>query len=162
MIKHFKKFIVYLLFAAAVFAAQFLRTSDLVTGKPPVIGQSTLGDIQAAPIIGKGPAIIYFWAEWCGVCSMMQHAVSAVSADYPLLTVALRSGTDSRIEEYLQEKQLAWPVINDTRGDIAERYGVKSVPALFFINADGDIVFTSVGYTSEWGLRVRLWLAGLV
>jgi len=91
-----KKYGFYLLFAAAVFAAQFLRTSDLVTGKPPAITQSTLGGINADSIIGKGPAIIYFWAEWCGVCSMMQHAVSAMSADYPLLTVALRSGTTAQ------------------------------------------------------------------
>lgn len=157
-----KKYGLYLLFAAAVFAAQFLRTSDLVTGKPPAIAQSTLGGLQATHIVGKGPAIIYFWAEWCGVCAMMQHAMSAVSADYPLLTVALRSGTDSSVGQYLQKKQLAWSVINDQQGSIAQNYGVKAVPALFFINADGDIVFTSVGYTSEWGLRLRLWLAGLV
>jgi len=62
----------------------------------------------------------------------------------------------------MQKKQLAWSVINDTHGHIAESYGVKAVPALFFINTDGDIVFTSVGYTSEWGLRLRLWLAGLI
>ncbi len=156
-----KKYGLYLVFATVVFAAQFLRTSDLVTGKPPMITQSTLGGIHAESIIGKGPAIVYFWAEWCGVCAMMQHAVSAVSTDYPLLTVALRSGTDSAVGHYLQKKQLAWSVINDAHGNIAQSYGVKAVPALFFINADGNIVFTSVGYTSEWGLRLRLWLAGL-
>ncbi|MGZ4958753.1 MAG: protein disulfide oxidoreductase [Methylomonas sp.] len=162
MIKHLKKYFFYLLFAAIVFAAQFLRSSDLVTGKPPAITQSTLGGIISQSIIGKGPAVLYFWAEWCGVCAMMQNAISEVSADYPLLTVALRSGNDSTVGQYLQKKRLAWSVINDQQGLIAQQYGVRAVPALFFINADGNIVFTSVGYTSEWGLRVRLWLAGLV
>lgn len=159
---NYKQYAFYLLFAAVIFAGQFLRTSDLVTGKPPVIAQTTLGGIPATPIIGKGPAIIYFWGEWCGVCAMMQHAVSAVSADYPVLSIALRSGTDSAVGQYLRQKQLPWQVINDPRGDIAQRYGVKVVPALFIIDADGNIVFTSVGYTSEWGLRLRLWLAELV
>jgi thiol-disulfide isomerase/thioredoxin len=159
---NYKQYAIYLLFAAVVFAGQFLRTSDLVTGKPPTITQTTLGGIPATPLIDKGPAIVYFWAEWCGVCAMMQTAVSAVSADYPLLSVALRSGTDNAVEQYLQRKQLTWQVVNDQQGSIAQRYGVKAVPALFFINADGNIVFTSVGYTSEWGLRLRLWLAGLV
>lgn len=157
-----KKYAFYLLAAAAIFAGQFLRTGDLVTGKPPAIAQSTLGGLQAAAVTGKGPAIIYFWAEWCGVCAMMRDAVSAVSADYPLLTVALRSGSDSDVGRYLQQKQLPWSVINDQQGRIAESYGVKAVPALFFTDRDGNIVFTSVGYTSEWGLRLRLRLAGLI
>ncbi|MDD1620533.1 MAG: protein disulfide oxidoreductase [Methylococcaceae bacterium] len=159
---NYKQYAFYLLFAAVIFAGQFLRTSDLVTGKPPVISQTTLGGIPAAPIIDKGPAMIYFWGEWCGVCAMIQPAINAVSTDYPLLGVALRSGTDGAVGQYLRQKQLAWQVINDPQGNIAQRYGVKVVPALFFIGADGDIVFTSVGYTSEWGLRLRLWLAGLV
>lgn len=157
-----KKYAFYLLAAAAIFAGQFLRTGDLVTGKPPAIAQSTLGGLQAAAVTGKGPAIIYFWAEWCGVCAMMRDAVSAVSADYPLLTVALRSGSDSDVGRYLQQKRLPWSVINDQQGRIAESYGVKAVPALFFTDRDGNIVFTSVGYTSEWGLRLRLRLAGLI
>lgn len=157
----YKKAVLYLLFAAVVFAAQFLRSGDLVTGRPPAINQTTLGGIHADTMIGKGPAILYFWGDWCGVCSMMQSAISAVSADYPLLTVALRSGSDSALNRYLQQKRLAWPVINDTHGNIAQTFGVKAVPALFFIDAKGDIVFTSVGYTSEWGLRIRLWLASL-
>jgi thiol-disulfide isomerase/thioredoxin len=157
-----KKYALYLLFAAAIFAGQFLRTGDLVTGKPPAITQSTLGGLQATAVVGKGPAIIYFWGEWCGVCAMMQQALSGVSADYPLLTIALRSGSDNAVAQYLQQKQLPWSAINDPKGTIAESYGVKAVPALFFIGGDGDIVFTSVGYTSEWGLRLRLWLAGLV
>ena len=157
-----KKYGFYLLFAIVIFAGQFLRTSDLVTGKPPLIAQSTIGGLQAMPLIGKGPAIIYFWAEWCGVCAMMQGAVSAVAADYPLLTVALRSGSGSAVGQYLQKKHLGWQTVNDPQGVIAQSYGVKAVPSLFFIDADGNIVFTSVGYTSEWGLRFRAWLAGLI
>jgi thioredoxin-related protein len=53
-------------------------------------------------------------------------------------------------------------VINDRYGDIAKNYGVKAVPAVFFTDASGNIVFNSSGYTSEWGLRIRLWLASLV
>ncbi len=157
-----KKYGFYLLMAAAIFAGQFLRTGDLVTGKPPLIDRNTINGIPAMPYVGKGPAIIYFWAEWCGICAMMQSAVSAVSAEYPLLTVALRSGSDTAIPQYLQQKHLPWTVVNDPQGSIAGSFGVKAVPALFFINRDGNIVFTSVGYTSEWGLRLRLWLAGLI
>lgn len=157
-----KKYAFYLLAAALIFAGQFLQTSRLVTGRPPEIAAPTLDGLPAMPLIANGPGIIYFWAEWCGICSAMQQAISAVGRDYPLLTVALRSGNDSMVAEYLHKKQLHWPVVNDPHGGIASRYGVGAVPALFFVDANGSIVFTSVGFTSEWGLRIRSWLAGLV
>jgi thiol-disulfide isomerase/thioredoxin len=157
-----KKYGFYLLATAIIFGGQFLQTGDLVKGKPPQIAQNTLGGIPAMAFVDKGPGLIYFWAEWCGICGMMQSAISAVGIDYPQLTVAMRSGSDSAVAEYLHKKQLQWPVVNDPQGEIAGRYGVKAVPALFFLNAEGDIVFTSVGFTSEWGLRIRAWLAGVV
>ena len=157
-----KKYAFYLLVTAVIFAGQFLRTGDLVTGKPPAINQPALSHVSVMPVDAKGPAIIYFWAKWCGICAMMQNAITAVSTDYPQLTIALRSGSDVEVNQYLREKHLAWPVVNDPQGDIAQRFGVKAVPALFFMDDDGNIVFTSVGYTSEWGLRLRSWLAGLV
>jgi len=157
-----KKYGFYLLATVIIFGGQFLRTSDLVTGKPPVINQPTIGGVPAMPLIAKGPGIIYFWAEWCAVCALMQNAVNAVAVDYPLLTVALRSGSPEAVKQYLQKKQFNWQVVNDPQGEVARLYGVKAVPALFFLNSGGNIVFTTVGFTSEWGLRLRVWLTGLI
>jgi thioredoxin-related protein len=50
-------------------------------------------------------------------------------------------------------------VVNDQQGLIANAYGVSAVPAVFFTDSNGKIVFTTSGYTSELGLRLRLWLA---
>ncbi|WKJ91563.1 protein disulfide oxidoreductase [Methylomonas montana] len=157
-----KKLAFYIFAALFIFAGQFLVNQDLVNGTPPAIVQTTLANENAMQRISKGPAVLYFWAEWCGICRSMQGTVSEVLRDYPGVTVAVRSGDDAKLESYLRDKQLQWPVINDQDGSIGQRYGIKGVPALFFINAAGDIVFTTVGFTSEWGLRARLWLAGLV
>jgi thioredoxin-related protein len=89
----------------------------------------------------------------------MQSAISAINPDYPLLTVALHSGDDAEVNAYLQSKQLSWQAINDQQGLIANAYGVSAVPAVFFTDSNGKIVFTTTGYTSELGLRLRLWLA---
>ena len=145
-----------------VFGGQFLMTSGLVTGQPPLINQTTLSGQNPMSMLGKGPTLLYFWAEWCGVCRRMQSNVAAVSNDMPIVTVAERSGNGEQVSDYLAKNQLNWPVVNDPDGAIGRQYGVQAVPALFFINSKGKIVFTSVGYTSEWGLRGRLWLAGLL
>jgi thiol-disulfide isomerase/thioredoxin len=152
----------YIFAVLFVFGGQFLMTSGLVTGQPPPINQTTLSGQNPMPLIGKGPALLYFWAEWCGVCRGMQSNVDAVSRDSQVMTVAERSGSGQNVSEYLFKNQLNWSVVNDPDGSIGQAYGVQAVPAMFFINSTGKIVFTSVGYTSEWGLRFRLWLAGLL
>lgn len=131
----------------------------LVTGRPPLITSITLDGHEALPQAGKRASIIYFWAEWCGICSAMKGTVSAVLDRYPGLTVAVRSGDDRRLTGYIREHNLAWPVVNDPQGEIAGRYRVRGVPALFFLNQNGKIVLTSTGYSSYWGIAFRLWLA---
>jgi len=154
-----KKSAFYIFAALFIFAGQFLVSKDLVTGVPPAIEQKLLNGENPMQRIARGPAILYFWAEWCGVCRAMQGNVDAVVKDAPVVTVAVRSDERENLESYLQQNRLDWPVVNDTNGSIGQRYGIRGVPALFFINRNGDIVFTSVGYTSEWGMRFRLWLA---
>ena len=157
-----KKSAFYMFAALFVFGGQFLLTRGLATGQPPPIEHATLSNRNPMPMIAEGPAVIYFWAEWCGVCRGMQGNVSAVLRDIPGITVAVRSGDNRRLEEYLQKNRLEWAVVNDRDGGISRQYGVQAVPALFFVNGQGRIVFTSAGYTSEWGLRFRLWLTGLL
>ena len=135
--------------------------SGLKTGQPPVIYQQTLSGKDVMDNLSKGPTIIYFWAEWCGVCKMMQQAVSGVVVDYPVMTVAVKSGSVNTVQEYLHDTNLHWEVVNDPLGEIAEEYQARGVPSIFFLDKKGEIVLTSTGYTSEMGLRLRLWLVSL-
>ncbi len=157
-----KKSAFYLFAVVFIFSGQFLLSSGLVTGQPPEIKSTTLSGQSAMQQITQGPGLIYFWAEWCGVCRSMQSNVSAVLQDSPALTVAVRSGNQQQVTTYLQNQHLNWSVVNDEDGIISEAYGTKSVPALFFLNMQGQIVLTTIGYTSVWGLQFRLWLAGLL
>ena len=156
-----KKILFYLAVAAVLFGGQFFINRGLVTGTPPTITQRTLQGDEVMPAIARGPAVIYFWAEWCGICGMMQGTLSTLLKDYPVITVAVRSGDDGDVADYLRERGLNWPVVNDEHGTIAERYGIKGVPALFFIDGEGNIALTSAGFSSEAGIRFRLWLSGL-
>lgn len=156
-----KNSLFYLVVIVLIVGGQFLVNRELVTGAPPPIASKTLTGLPVLQA-GKEPKLIYFWAEWCGICNMMKDSVTSVLDDYSGITVAVRSGNDAEVKAYLRQKGLNWLVINDAEGEVAGRYGVKGVPAAFYLNASGDIVLTSVGYSSEWGMRFRLWLSGML
>ncbi|MFK5950965.1 MAG: protein disulfide oxidoreductase [Methylococcales bacterium] len=151
----------YILVTSIIFAGQFLMNPGLKTGKPPLISQQTLAGQSAMKMISHGPAIIYFWASWCGICKMMQQPISQVLTDYPIVTVAVKSGNKQAVQNYLTKKRLNWNVVNDPLGSIAEKYQTRGVPSIFFLNKQGEIALTTTGYTSEIGLRLRLWLVSI-
>jgi peroxiredoxin len=133
---------------------------DLAQGvAPPFRGTATNGQsVKLQNLRGK-PALVYFWATWCPVCKLQNGSVAAISNDHAVITIAMNSGSNSEIEAFLKEKQLNFSVLADDSGIISSQYGVTGVPSSFIIDPAGNIAFTEVGYTTEWGLRLRLWLA---
>ena len=103
--------------------------------------------------------LVHFWASWCRICALGQDAIKAIARDWPVITVAMQSGSAVDVRHHLQQAGLDFPVINDPDGRIARRFGVVAVPASFVVDARNHIAFRERGYTSEAGLRIRLWLA---
>ncbi|MBL8430242.1 MAG: protein disulfide oxidoreductase [Dechloromonas sp.] len=101
--------------------------------------------------------LVYFWADWCGVCKVTSGTISNINADWPLITVAMQSGPAEKVVETMRQREYAWPTIADPASQIFREYGFKGVPAFVIIAPDGTIQTTSIGYTSEIGLRLRLW-----
>ena len=154
-----KKTLLYSVFVMIIIWGQFLTNNGLLIGKPPFINQSMIDGHPAMEQIGKGPAIIYFWAEWCGICKMMQSPITEILKDYPGITVAVKSGDDEQLKKYMQQKQIQWNVINDQYGEISELYKIKGVPFVIITDTTGEIIYTVSGYSFEVVLRLRLWLA---
>lgn len=102
---------------------------------------------------------LHFWAEWCPICRMEENSVSAVQADWPLLTIAMRSGQAGQVARVLGQRELPWLTAVDADGSLSARYGLKAVPAFIVLDAQGNIRHAAVGYTTEAGMRLRLWLA---
>jgi peroxiredoxin len=74
--------------------------------------------------------------------------------------VATTSGDAEAVRAYLAQQGLSFPTLVDEDGSVGRTWGVKGVPASFVVDADGQVAHAAVGYTTELGLRLRLWLAG--
>ena len=157
-----RKFLFYIFVAVIIFGGQFFVNNNLATGQPPKLARYTISGQSVVEQVTKGPGLIYFWADWCGICSAMKGTIERVLQDYPGITVALKSGDADQVRQYLQREKLTWKTIADKEGKIGSRYGVKGVPTVFFLGRDGEIKLSTIGYSSETGLRLRLWIAGLL
>lgn len=137
-------------------------TRDAARGPAPAL-VTTLTDGRAVDLaqLRGAPVLVYFWGSWCPVCRAGQGTIDSLAQDVPLLTVAMQSGTAEEVNQYLAQHGLRWVTVADEYGDIARQWGVTGVPAVFVIDGDGAIRFVTRGYTTGWGLRLRLWWAGL-
>lgn len=152
------------LFLAALLAIQAWQQRDVAKGPAPAI-LGTLADGQAFDLAAwraghpGRPVALHFWAEWCPICTAEEGSVTSVMADWPVLSVAMQSGTADQVAGHLKARGLAWPALVDADGRIAAAYGLKGVPAFIVIDGGGTIRSVSTGYTSEMGMRLRLWWA---
>lgn len=143
-----------------VLAAEAFMTRGSVGVVAPAIEAPTLGGERFSLEQYRGkPAVVHFWATWCPVCELEQGMIDGVADDLPMITVSMQSGRPQEVHAYLAEQGVDYPVVNDERGWIAQQYGVKAVPASFILDGEGRVRFATRGYTTGWGLRIRLWLA---
>ena len=48
------------------------------------------------------------------------------------------------------------PVLMDTKGELLKEYGIRSYPSALFINSDGSLAKTHVGYMSKEDIEKTL------
>lgn len=147
----------------AIFAMRMWQQQDITQGMAPSFTSKTLtGEIVNSKPVDSKPVLIHFWATWCPVCELENDNIQSIIEDYQVLNIAIQSGDDEAIEAYALEHNLKTDnIINDRSGSLTKLFGVKGTPTSFIVNPKGEIQFVEVGYTTEMGLRLRLWWAGL-
>jgi len=135
---------------------------DVVSGEAPNIRAQLLSGQSFDLYQSKQrPMLVHFWATWCPVCKFEQSNIENISKDHTLISVAMQSGNDKEIKEYMLKENLTFKVINDESGALSKKYNIRGVPVSFIVDKENKIKFVEVGYSTELGLRLRLWWAGL-
>ncbi len=162
--KHLPKLLLELgVIIVVIIALEAFLTRDAVSGKAPPFGGITLrGEAFELRSLEGKPAVVHFWATWCPVCRLEHGMIDRLAEDYPVITIAMQSGEAREVLAALQEEGVDYPVINDPQGSLARLYGVSGVPASFVLDDKGNVRFVTRGYTSGWGMRIRLWLAAIL
>jgi thiol-disulfide isomerase/thioredoxin len=157
-----KRFAVEAALVLAVFAGvQLFQARNLPSGPAPVTsGPGLAGEVRSLEALRGRAAVVHFWATWCGVCRAEEGTVADLAKSRPMLTVASSSGEAEEVRRYLSERGLELPVLVDEDGTLARAWKVGAYPTSFFVDANGTIRATAVGYTTKIGFLARLWWAG--
>ena len=115
------------------------------------------GSTTSLAALSQGkPLLVYYWASWCGVCRFTTPTVEQLWQDGgQVLTVALRSGDNAQLRQGMARKGLSFPTHNDEQGSLAAQWKIGVTPT-FLIVKDGELVSSTTGWSSRWGLQLRL------
>ena len=102
------------------------------------------------------PILINFWATWCPVCKLEESSIEKISKDFQVVTIATQSGSSAEVKEYLNKNNLSFIVVNDEDGTLAQRFNIKAYPTTFIYDKNQNLKFSEVGYSSYFGLYLRL------
>lgn len=103
-------------------------------------------EVKLSDFQGK-PVIVNFWASWCGPCKSempdFEEMYQQYGEEIHFVMVNMTDGSRETVEvasEFIAEQGYTFPVYFDTQYSAAITYGVTSIPATYFIDAQGNAV----------------------
>jgi len=112
--------------------------------------------------IPKDKAIlVHFWGTWCPICKLEATNIDDISKDYEVITIAVDSKSNKNIQNYLKENNVSYKVFNDAHSKYSSKYNISVYPTSFIYDKNKKLIFTEVGYTSTFGLKLRMWWASI-
>jgi peroxiredoxin len=128
-----------------------------VAGSAPVVGSLPPGftgvtydgkTVSLADYAGK-PLWLTFGASWCPDCRVEAPDVEAAYQKYKdqglnVLGVFISEGADD-VAGYAGRAGMTFPIVVDSRTEVAAAYRTMGIPTHFFIGADGTIKEVRIG-----------------
>lgn len=99
--------------------------------------QHTLSDYDGQVVV------LNFWATWCEPCREEMPDLQEVYDTYRddgLVILGINADEPfDRVVEFVDEYEITFPILLDTRPNVTARYEVNAYPSTFFVDRDGRI-----------------------
>lgn len=140
----------------AVIAFAFSRGVHEGVRRAPALPKQTLTGprVTLASLHGE-PALVLFWASWCGACRREASAVqrfSESSAGKGRIVGVDWGDHVSAAKAFIRRHHWSFSNLRDRSGQIGLSYGLAKLPALFLVDSEGHVVKAVSGAQSEQSL----------
>jgi peroxiredoxin len=152
-----------LLFVVIIGSIYTWRTRDLLpVGDRVAAPAFELVDLQGRPwsleaLEGK-PAVLYFFAPWCGVCAASSPQLRWFDRwqgdEVQVVLVGLDWSSPAELAEYATRHELQLPVLAAGPQTAAD-YRIRGYPTYYVLDAEGRVAGRDFGYTTAPGLWLR-------
>ncbi|MUV39744.1 Thiol-disulfide oxidoreductase ResA [Lentibacillus sp. JNUCC-1] len=99
--------------------------------------------VRLSDLQGKG-VMLNFWATFCDPCKAEMPYMQNLYPEYKdkgieIVAVSL-DNTELRIDQFIEQYGLTFPIPQDKKDTVREKYKIGPIPTTFFIDPDGVIV----------------------
>ncbi|MBI1361188.1 MAG: redoxin family protein [Alphaproteobacteria bacterium] len=132
--------------------ACILAVAGILVSGPAATAAPPNPDFDLADYRGK---VLYldFWASWCGPCHLSFPYMNGLTTRFPgsdLAVIAVDVDHDrAKADAFLKRFGGNVPILFDSSGKLATRFGVKEMPTSILIGRDGSIRYIHKGFFPE-------------
>jgi cytochrome c biogenesis protein CcmG/thiol:disulfide interchange protein DsbE len=131
---------------------------------PPLPSEHLSGRAITLAALRGHPALVTFWASWCGPCAQEALALERFSGGLghraTLVGVNWEDPALSEARSFVKRYRWTFPNLRDEQGTVGHGYGVAFLPTTVVIDSQGTIRATLRGPQTEQTLSSALATAG--
>ena len=144
-----------------------LVIGEALSGKSSPTGRAAPAlpthSLQGAPVtiasLHGRPAIVHFWASWCGPCTKEAPELARLSGELKgrATLVGVDWSDDSgNARKFLARHHWTFASLSDPNGASGNAYGISGLPTTFILDSNGRILKRLTGPQTAAGLLAEV------
>jgi thiol-disulfide isomerase/thioredoxin len=133
--------------------------ADRVRPAPPLPATVLVAPRATISGLAGRPAIVHFWASWCGPCTKeapeLQRVAGELHGRASLIGVDW-SDSRSAASAFARRHHWTFPILADDAGRTGASWGITGLPTTFLLDRRGRIVKRMTGPQTSTGLLAAL------